>query len=328
MPWIKVCVEANVKESCASQEDQGYEKCTKWGKTCTDWGWVPFSGAVCWAFDKICKATVWISKPVCIAWNYATTIVCIAWEVFKIPLAFIGFFLNMIWFIPVIGPLLKGFYTAGTGVLVGLGSGFVETTLCGWLGICPSKRMRVCVIIFSDKSKALTTEQDFKPVLDTAAKVFKNQANVSVHYNITTTNSMPDYALDVPCGVEAWVKDWWTFASPLYEETKIGACPFDSGANVVPVASTLFVYVVREVDEKNGCSLWLWSNFVTVEAKGSCLSRLGHEMGHACGLLHPEDMLMQDDPANLMHEGCDGPRNTLTPLQIGIIRGSKYVSYF
>jgi hypothetical protein len=163
-------------------------------------------------------------------------------------------------------------------------------------------------------------------LIDKAKQVFKDEANVIVHVEVSGDAAVPK--VTPGCGGKAWLEDIW-LTGTSYEHHASLHCREYSLNSVIGLASPLYAFAVKDVIGKNGCSLWLFSNYLTFEAGNTCangFTHLAHEMGHACGLLHPAS----DDPTNLMNPDCVAPpgRDQLSGFQKSILRGSKYVTYF
>ena len=124
--------------------------------------------------------------------------------------------------------------------------------------------------------------------------------------------------LEVRCDAPAFRQDLWTAGSEF--EFLMASLNFRGNfRRVTGIGAPLIVFIVNGMGEsKSGCSLGPFSDYVTiVKGKAKCI---GHELGHACNLLHVKDS------DNLMHgSGCD--QNTLEWWQILLLRASRHVSY-
>ncbi len=82
------------------------------------------------------------------------------------------------------------------------------------------------------------------------------------------------------------------------------------------------VFVVRSISDKNGCSLGLLTDYVTIEAKAVLRTRglMAHEIAHACGLLHSQDT------TNLMFP--TGPGTEISRFQTAVFRNSRHVTFW
>jgi hypothetical protein len=81
------------------------------------------------------------------------------------------------------------------------------------------------------------------------------------------------------------------------------------------------VFIVRSISTRNGCSLGVLTDYVTVEAKTLKRTRrlLIHEIAHACGLWHSRDEM------NLMMP--KEPGEQLAGWQAATLRSSRHVTY-
>jgi hypothetical protein len=335
---FQVCTEGyeETKKECTDWRDDGYETCGEWGQECTSWAkkcvvkWIPFIGPaickvfewVCKGFEWVCKGFVWVSQWVCHAWNVITTFVCLVWETVQVPLVLVGLIVKPIFSIPIIGGLIKGLWNSITAIGIQLLGFIFEGIFCGLLGICLPKKMRLCLVIFKLRGEPLTTEAELQPFIDRTKQIYKDEADVNVHIEVSVGKSVPEKALDPPCGSEAWLQDWATLMGMWYEQAAIAHCTLSSGASVVGLGGPLYAFAVQDVTGgKSGCSLGPWSNYIVFEAKGTCETTIAHEIGHACSLWH------QDDPENLMHGSCTPNRGKLAGWQKVMVRASKYVTY-
>jgi hypothetical protein len=141
--------------------DDGYDKCNEWGEECVSWAkhcvvsWIPIIGPmickvfewICRAAQSVCKGVVWVSQWVCHAWNLVTTFICTVWETVLPVLGIVGIFIKTIFAIPIIGAIIKEVVNLVTGIVIGFVGFIFEDILCGLLGACLPKKLRLCVII-------------------------------------------------------------------------------------------------------------------------------------------------------------------------------------
>src|ERR687891_192468 len=127
----------------------------------------------------------------------------------------------------------------------------------------------------------------------------------------------PQQALDSACVERSWQADFGpggAFFRRHVARNTVGAIT-GSGAPIT-------AFVVRDVLGRAGCSLGPLVDYVTVDMgalKGRTLRVLAHELGHACGLPH------SDDVENLMLPKRMGER--LASWQVSLLRGSRHVTY-
>jgi hypothetical protein len=327
------------REECTDWRDDGYESCEAWSQDCVDWAkdcvasWIPWIGPaickvfewVCRAFEWVCKAVVWVAQWVCHAWNLITTFVCLLWETALLVLAIPGIFVKAILSIPIIGAFIKQVINFVTAIVIGFVGFIIEGALCGLLGICLAKKLRVCVIIADNGRGPITTEAALQPIIDRMKQIYKSQANINVYPDVESGGPTPN--VEPNCGAKGYLEDLWLYGSQ-YENAASLNCRENSSASVIGLGSPIYAFAVTNVIGKNGCSLGPFSNYVVFEAGNTCNGKthLAHEIGHTCGLwLHAGD----DDTANLMYKSCRATgRDQLSAFQKSIVRGSKYVTYF
>ncbi len=338
MPNYDTCFHGfkQTRKECTDLRDDGYEKCEQWSNDCVSWArecvvsWIPIIGPaickvfewVCKAFQWVCKGVVWISQWVCHAWNVITTFVCLVFETLGVVLAIVGVFVKAILSIPIIGALIKQIINAITSIFIGIVGFIIEGVLCGLLGACLPKKMRVCVIITNNGRGPITTEAALQPIIDRMKQIYKDEANVTIYAHFDSGARTPN--VEPACGAEGWVQDIWLTGSQ-YENAASLHCREYNLASVVGLGSPIYAFAVTKIKGKNGCSLGPLTNYVVFEAGNTCNgnTHLAHEVGHACNLLHTSDT------TNLMYKSCRASgRNQLSGFQKLIVRGSKYVTYF
>ena len=338
---FKSCKEGwdRTKKECTDLRDDGWETCGEWGQDCVDWAkncvvsWIPIIGPmickvfewVCRAFEWVCRGMVWISNMVCHAWNFAKTLICYTVEVLGGVLSFVGVFIKAILSIPIIGALIKQIINLVTGVVFGVVGFIVEGILCGLGGLCLSKKMRVCVIITHNGRQPVTTQAVIQPIIDRMVQIYQSEANVVIEATVDSDGRVPN--VQPGCGIDAWLEDLGLYGTQ-YEHAESLHCREYNLASVVGLGSPIYAFCVTDVAGKNGCSLWLGSNYVTFEPPGTCSgnTHLAHEVGHACGL---NPGYHDSDPSNLMYSSCTATgRTQLSPFQKVIVRGAKYCTYF
>lgn len=338
MPSYRTCLRGftQTREVCTDWRDDGYERCDRWSNDCVAWAeecvvsWIPIIGPaickvfewVCRAFQWVCKAAVWVSQWVCHAVNVITTFVCLVWETILPILAIPGILIKAILSIPVIGALIRQAINAVTSIVIGIVGFVVEGILCGLLGACLPKKLRLCIIITHDGREPITTPAALRPIIDRMTKIFQDEANITVQAHVDSEGSVPN--VEPACGTEGWVQDLWLTGSQ-YENAASLHCREYSFASIVGLGSPIYAFAVKDIKDANGCSLGPLTNYVVFEAGNTCSgnTHLAHEIGHACSLPHT------DDASNLMYPNCTATgRDQISGLQKSIIRGSKYVTYF
>lgn len=341
MANFKRCIDGykKTRQECTDLRDDGYSSCTDWGKSCTSWAkecvvsWIPIIGpAICKVFEWVCKATewictaaVWVVHMVCHAFKLVTTFICTAWEAISWVATIPAIFIKLIFAIPIIGGLIKEIVNLITGFVVGIVGFAVEGILCGLLGVCPAKHMRLCVIISRSDGRPVATPAEIQPFIDRATQIYKAEANVDLWVTVNDGSNGPNIGV-ASCDVNAWFQDLGT-PGMGYELSEGRYCVGGALSSIIGLASPVYAFAVANIEGKNGCSLGLLTNYVLFEPRptGPCPgnTHLAHEIGHACMLLHT------DDRTNLMNRSCADPgRDQISGFQKSIIRGSKYVTYF
>lgn len=172
----------------------------------------------------------------------------------------------------------------------------------------------------------MATPADIQPLVDRAVQIFREQANVHLWFNIHDGADGP-YIEEVKCDGGAWLQDLGA-KGMAYELSQGRRCVGAAFGGLVGVASPIYAFAVGSIRNKNGCSLWWLSNYVTFEPplSAACAggTHLAHEIGHCCGLAPHSG-----DAGNLMYKGCSNPgRDQMTGFQKSVVRGSKYATYF
>lgn len=200
------------------------------------------------------------------------------------------------------------------------------------LGLAPTKRLRLRVVILRDEdSRPLADEESVQHSIDAAGAIFERQARTRVvaaggRFVEEMQTAAPAAALNVHCDFKAW-KEGLGEAGDFFETY----LSHNAAGAVTGYASPVTAFVVRDVDGKAGCSLGPLADYVTValcglastglDEEGRPLPRiLAHEVGHACGLWHVRD------PTNLMDPR--GPGVGLRWWQKTIVRNSRHVTFF
>lgn len=272
-------------------------------------------------------------------------------------LSAIGFLVELVLAIPVVGTLIRWVLNAVThvvGIIASLGD-----ALLGLIGIRPEKKLRVCTVILRDERGQPVASLEFaRAMLQLAADVYKRDANVRLvplrpfkytsgfggaesvddSWIVVDGESSDSTALDIPCGADGAGSDWLGTGSSLQFKSST-LCLFGSWRRVVGYGAPVTCFFIRDVTGNDiGCALWI-TDYATVEG-GNVLPppsprTLGHEVGHACNLGH---RCVDDDNRNMMATlaECD-PDSTTNPdradprmdtAQVLLVRMSKHVTYF
>ena len=342
MADFKRCIDGynDTKQECTDLRDDGYDSCTEWGQDCRSWAkkcvlnWIPFIGpAICKVFEWVCTlsewvctAAVWVVNMVCHAWKLIHVFVCTVWEIIGWVMTIPAIFIKLIFAIPILGAFFKEIFNFVTALGLGVVGAIVEGFVCGLIGICPAKRIRLCVIISRDGRGPVGTQAEIQPLIDRATQIFKDEANIYLTVDVHEKDG--PYLEEVDCDGGAWLEDMGT-TGMTYELTEGRYCVGGALSSIVGLGSPIYAICVRSIKDKNGCSLWWLTNYLTFEppvtANCSGGTHLAHEMGHCCGLARHDD----GDTSNLMYRKCQNPgRDQMSAFQKSIVRGSKYATYF
>lgn len=295
---IDVWVEKKVKK-CKKK------KCKKRCLCCNKW--------FCWIATTFVKIVKWVVVTV---GKWVVRAVC---EVVNIVIDIIAGFIGIILWIPIIGRLIRQIWSFLIDLiwriigLIGVGLDL--------LGVDWEKKLRICIIILGDDKGELTTAAKLAPTIQTATTIYKDAANIKlIVEDIHTVVNFDRWSrnLDVGCDFGAWTDDLLATGSNF--ELMANAYCFDgAGRRMLGFLSPVVVFMVRSIDGNLGCSLGIFSDYVTVQAsKPVCLA---HETAHACYPWWEH----HDDSTNLLYEVCGGTK--LKKWQKILIRNSRHVSY-
>lgn len=277
-------------------------KCKWWCACCNKW--------FCWLETIFVLVVRWVVVTVL---KWVTYVIC---EVVTFIVNFLATFIGLILSIPILGRLINWIWKLILEIVWTI-IGILDI-IAGILGIKLPKKLRLCFLILSDKERAMATAESLQKSIESAKQIYKKEANVKIKVShIETLKDSPENALDTHCDAGALGDDLWT-AGTYFENNSNVHC-FDSAfLRLIGYAAPVVVFVVRDVEGKQGCSLGPLVDYVTIEGPdGFCLA---HEVGHACSLWHYDD-----DPDNLMFPSCGGTK--LKKWQWIILRRSRHVTY-
>jgi hypothetical protein len=344
------------EKTCAEYRDDGYSACSDWESECCDW-W-PCSWA-CKVLSWFCVAWYWISNVVCVAWTYVTKAVCLIWEAVAtmisvvgviiektigVILDVIGFIIELIFSIPILGAFLRELWTVITDVFwrfVGVIDGL------GWIvGIRPEKKVFINIMILRDEKGNLVAEKKIVlKQIQRLIEIFRDQSNVRVlplrYFDkdtlspfINTDEASEDWIielttdesagiLDVDCGASAIGQDYWTQGAK-FNWLMATKGFWGNGRRLVGYGAPIAVFVVRSITDAKGCSLNVLSDYICIEPiPKKDFASMAHECSHSCGLWEV------DSPKNnLMYNKDVEYRDLLNDVQTIMIRDSKHVIYF
>ena len=282
-------------------------KCKKWCLCCNKW--------LCWIETVVVRVVTWVVVTV---GKWVVRVVC---EVVNVALDVIGAIAGLIFAIPIIGRLIRQIWDAFLEIVWQLAG--LPGVLADILGIDIRKKMRICIIILRDeKGSELTTEAALASTIQDTKTTWKNAANIDVIVQDVHTiiaGDLRESTLDVNCDFGAWTDDLLAPGSNFELLANI-YCFDGAGRKLIGWGAPITVFCVRSIKGKRGCSLGVFSDYVTIEAGSpGCLA---HELGHACYLYWEQH---HSDPVNLMHSSCRGTE--LKKWQKVIMRNSRHVTY-
>jgi hypothetical protein len=307
-------VEENIEQPVETWENQQQQRCEE--EDC-NWWTLCLNKLFCWLVWVLVKVVVWVVVTV---GKWVARLVC---EVVNFVLDVIGFIVNLILSIPIIGGIIRTILNWVTEIiwrLVGLIDFFGSL-----VGIRPRKKMYFGVIVPSVDGTPIAPDVDIQRQVDAAIAFYDTTCNINLIFTgiCHTRVPPPDGGLVVGCDAGGFFGDWWLAGS--YFEFATATCKFtDSFRRVIGYGAEIVVFIVQDVtpDRTNGCSFASTHNYVVVEAKPTDQAFVAsHEMGHACWLPHVSD------PADLMNPITPSANPTLTDLQISVIRWSKHCVY-
>ena len=205
--------------------------------------------------------------------------------------------------------------------LTGLVLGVVDLFF-GWAA-WPPKKLRLHVVILSDSNGPVVNEKDLGPAIQYARTRLKSRFGVELKAYApgmieTQVLPAPTGALIVGCDGHAFGEELGDVGDFFAQHT--------AGWNAIPITPTfpITVFVVEDVQNKQGCSLGPLTDYVTIDrtALSGNYSTMTHEILHACNLLgHPVGR------RNLQSEYPDRG-DEVTWLQKNVFRSSRHVTYW
>ncbi|HEX8221834.1 MAG TPA: hypothetical protein VF914_21780 [Chloroflexia bacterium] len=207
---------------------------------------------------------------------------------------------------------------AATVIGVGLG---IFDFFFGFL-TWPEKKMRLQIFILSKQAGPLIDPGDLTASIDYARKVLKDRFNVKLlpySKNIVEVikEPAPAAALDVRCDAAA-VEDEIGEAGEFFASHL-------AGWNAIPISLNfpITVFVVQNIEDKQGCSLGPFTDYLTLDLEGvKSENTLVHEIGHVCNLVWHSG-----SKSNLMWEN-DDRGDKVNWLQKNLVRSSRHVMYW
>ena len=159
---------------------------------------------------------------------------------------------------------------------------------------------------------------------------FASSASLSAaDFTVFENRPSTGQTLDVNCGPAAFRDDFWPVGTAF--ELKMNNLFWGNLRRITGIGAPIYVFAVRRYigGLSAGCSLALWTNYVTVQFNGGQpVTGTAHEVGHACNLwVHttappalPSNLMRGDVPAV--------PPATLEDGQVILLRASSHCTFF
>lgn len=309
--WVEENIEQPV-ESFVGQWQQVCEEqeCNWWCLCCNKW--------LCWLAWVVVRVVTWVVVTV---GKWVTRVVC---EIVNFVLDVIGFIVELILSIPIIGGIIRTILNWLTEIIWRIVGIF--DFLASLVGIRLRKKMYFGVIVPKVGGTAIVPDADIQRQVNAVISFYDTTCNINMIFTgiCHTDIPPPKEGLSVGCDAGGFFHDWWLAGS--YFEFASATCKFmDSFRRVIGLGAEIIVFIVQDVTpaNTNGCSFASTHNYVVIEAKPTDQAFVAaHEIGHACWLPH------DSDPANLMNPITPSANPTLTNVQVALVRWSKHCVYF
>lgn len=307
--WIEEQIEKPIEEWISQLQTICEEQeCNWWCLCCNKW--------LCWLAWVSIRVVTWIVVTV---GKWIARVVC---EIVNFVLDVIGFIIELILSIPIIGGIIRTILNWITEIIWRF-IGLFDFVASLW-GYRWRKKMYFGVIV--PPITPIASDAEIQRQVDAVIDFYDRTCNINMIFTgICHTNlSPPNNGLIVACDAAGFFSDWWLAGS--YFEFSSATCKFrDSFRRVLGLGAEIIVFIVQDVTPSattNGCSFSSTHNWVVVEALASDQAFVAaHEIGHACWLPH------ESDPANLMASITPTVNPVLTDLQIALVRWSKHCVY-
>ncbi|MDQ3582458.1 MAG: hypothetical protein M3495_13015 [Pseudomonadota bacterium] len=306
--WVEEQIERPIEE----WENRQEQRCRK--EEC-NWWILCLNKLFCWLVWVAVKVVRWVVVTV---GKWVARIVC---EVVNFVLDVVGFIVELILSIPIIGGIIRTILNWVTEIIWRLVGIF--DFLGSLAGIRLRKKMYFGVIV--PPIAPIASDADIQRQVDAVVDFYGRTCNINMIFTgiCHTDISPPDGGLTVGCDEGGFFSDWWLTGS--YFEFASATCKFtDSFRRVIGLGAEIIVFVVQNVTpaNTNGCSFASTHNWVIIEALPTDQAFVAaHEIGHACWLPH------DGDRANLMNPITPAANPTLTNVQIALVRWSKHCVY-
>lgn len=308
--WIEEQIEQPVEQFIGQWAQVCEEQdCNWWCLCCNKW--------LCWLAWVVVRVVTWVLVTV---GKWVTRLVC---EVVNVVLDIVGFIVELILSIPVIGGIIRTILNWLTEIIWRL-VGLIDF-LGSLVGIRPRKKMYFGAVIPSIDGAPIAPDSEVMRQVNATIAFYDSTCNINMIFTgiCHTDLQPPGGRLTQDCDAGGFFSDWLIDGS--YYEFASALCKFrDAFRRVIGLGAEIIAFVVQEISPggTNGCSFGSTHNYVTIEARpGDQDFVLAHEIGHACWLPH------DGTPGNLMNSSTPVAGPTLTGLQISLVRWSKHCVY-
>lgn len=274
--------------------------------------------AACWVARAACVVAAEVIRVACLAGAAIARAAC---ELVNFVVDIIGFIIELILSIPIVGGIIRTILNWVTEIIWRI-VGVVDF-IASLAGLRLRKKMYFGVIV--PPITPIASDADIQRQVDAIEDFYDRTCNINMIFTgICHTNVQPPGSgLTVGCDAGGFFNDWWLTGS--YFEFASATCKFkDSFRRIIGLGSEIIIFIVQDVTpaNTNGCSFASTHNWVVIEAQPTDQAFVAaHEIGHACWLPH------DGDPANLMADITPTINPTLTNVQIALVRWSKHCVY-
>jgi hypothetical protein len=197
--------------------------------------------------------------------KWVTRVVC---EIVNFVLDVVGFIVDLILSIPVIGGIIRTILNWLTEIIWRL-VGLIDF-LGSLVGIRPRKKMYFGVVVPSIGGAPIAPDSEVMRQVNATISFYDTTCNINMIFTgiCHTTIDPPGGRLTQDCDAGGFFTDWLLDGS--YYEFASALCKFrDSFRRVIGLGAEIIAFVVQEINPggTNGCSFASTHNYVTIEAR-------------------------------------------------------------